>query len=152
MKAPVSTECFVTAFGSVRQQDLHHQRGLRPGLANSRVQRSLADVRCGTICVRAIFKQEFAEPPVAVEASDVQAEIVAERLQRFSFAQKKFDGAYVAVIGAPFERRDAVLVSRIGGMSCGEIIEDEVSAPVDNFVEHGHQEEGYKKNITADER
>jgi hypothetical protein len=76
------------------------------GSAQGRVERGFAGIRFRVIYVCSLLEEEFAEPPVAVEAGAVEAQIFAEGSESGSAAQKKFDGADVPVIGAvPHERQ-----------------------------------------------
>jgi hypothetical protein len=67
---------------------------------------------------------------VAVEASAIEAEIVAERAKGCAVGEQVADGADIAVVGAMLHERDAVGVSRGGRVAGGEVIEYQVGAAV----------------------
>jgi hypothetical protein len=84
----------------------------------------------GAIGVGALLQQELCQAPVAVEASTIEAEIVAERAKGCAVGEQVADGADIAVVGAMFHERDAVVVSRGGGVAGGEVVEYQIVRPL----------------------
>jgi hypothetical protein len=74
---------------------------------------------------------------VAVEASAIEAEIVAERAKGCAVGEQVADGADIAVVGAMLHERDAVGVCAGGGVAGGEVVEDEVGAAAGDPLEQG---------------
>lgn len=109
------------------------------GSAEGGVERGFTCVGFRVVYVRSLLEEEFAEPPVAVEAGRVEAEIFAEGSESGAVGEKKFDGADVPVVGAVSNERDAIM-DCVGGAALGQIFKDCIGAAGSDFSKEGHRE------------
>jgi hypothetical protein len=83
----------------------------------------------------ALLQKEFAEAPMAVVGSVVEAEVIAKRIQRAAMREKEPDGANVSIVGAMLNEGDSVLVLVVGGHSARDEVEDQIRAAVSQFAQ-----------------
>ena len=102
------------------------------------MERRFSGSRRSMVHVRAALEKKLAKPPVAVESSSAQSEILAERFELCAVDEKKFYGADVTVIGAPVQQGNAIGIDGVRGMAGGEVFKDQISAAVLNFPRYGH--------------
>jgi hypothetical protein len=50
------------------------------------------------VYLRALLDQKLAKPPMAVETSPREAEVIAEGLDRFAICEQEFYGAHISVV------------------------------------------------------
>ena len=83
-----------------------------------------------------MLDQELTEPPVPVEASADETEVVVERVERFAVSEQEFHCAHISVICAPLDQRYSALIGRVGGMALRDVIKDKVGAAIRDQIEH----------------
>src|SRR5579871_3550321 len=106
------------------------------------MQRRLARIGGGAIHIRPAFDQILTKLPMSVETNTGQIEVLSQRVERFTVSQQKLDRAYIAVVGAPTNQRNAIFVFRVSRIPRGNIVEDKVSAAVHNLIEHAYASSG----------
>jgi hypothetical protein len=100
------------------------------------VQWSFSGIRQRTVAIRAIFNEELAQPPVSMKGRAIKIHIFPKRLERRSVGQQKPDATDVAVVSADLDERHSVGVGRVGGMTCGNIIEHQIGAPIRDSIKN----------------
>jgi hypothetical protein len=103
------------------------------------MERSLTGAGVGMIGVCAVFDEELAEAPVAVERGTGEIEVLSEGVERFAVVEEKPQRGHIAVAGAPPDERDSVLSGGGGRQAGRDDVEDEVGPSVRDTIQRlGH--------------
>src|SRR5687767_11236182 len=73
---------------------------------------------------------------MSVKSGCAEAVVVAQRLERLSLGDEELDGADIAVVGAPLEKRYPVFVCRSRRVARSDMIEHQVCAPICNTLKY----------------
>src|SRR5215813_6270315 len=102
------------------------------------MQRRFPSFRIYKVRVGAVLQQKLAQLPMAMETRSIQPAVASQRRKCGSLRKQMLYGAYIAVIGTPFHKRDTVGVSEGCEVALGQEFKDKVGATFNDFIEQAH--------------